>query len=148
GVAGAILPRKVFGQNSGVVARGNPALLNKAKNVVFVLLTGAPSHTDTFDLKVIDGTTPATFQPEIIGDINWPTGLMPNLAKNVPDMAIARSVRSWALQHNLGQAWAQIGRSPAAALGDIAPNIGSIVSAEKLRERRPTDTFPTFLGLN
>ena len=25
---------------------------NTAKNVIFILLAGAPSHTDTFDLKV------------------------------------------------------------------------------------------------
>jgi len=37
-------------------------LQNKAKNVVFILLTGAPSHTDTFDLK--EGPwTPASFKP-------------------------------------------------------------------------------------
>ena len=28
---------------------------NTAKNVIFILLAGAPSHTDTFDLKVIAG---------------------------------------------------------------------------------------------
>lgn len=148
GVTGAMLPKRVFAQNTGVVARGNPQLQNTAKNVVFVLLTGAISHTDTFDLKVINGTTPGSLNPTTINGINWPAGLMPKLANNLKDIAIARSVRSWALQHNLGQAWAQIGRSPAAALGDIAPNIGSIVAVEKLKERRATDTFPTFLGLN
>ena len=35
---------------------------NTAKNVIFVLLTGAPSHTDTFDLKVVNGTTPAAMR--------------------------------------------------------------------------------------
>lgn len=148
GVSAAVLAKEAFGQNTGVVARGNPKLLNKAKNVVFILLTGAPSHVDTFDLKVLDGTTPASFQPETINGVLFPTGLMPKLAQALPDYAIVRSLRSWALQHNLGQAWAQIGRSPAAALGDIAPNIGSIVSIEKRGERRSSDTFPTFLGLN
>ena len=42
----------------------------------------------------------------------------------------------------------QIGRNPLAALGNIAPNIGSIVAAEKFPQRRPTDIFPTFLALN
>lgn len=148
GVSGFFLNGSAFGQNSGVVARGNPALINRAKNVIFVLLTGAPSHVDTFDLKVLEGTTPSSLQPEAIGGILWPAGLMPKLAANLPDMAICRSVRSWALQHNLGQAWAQIERSPAAALGDIAPHFGSLIAAEKLRERRATDTFPTFLALN
>jgi len=147
-VGGYVLQGNAFSQNSGVVARGNPQLLNKAQNVIFVLLTGAISHTDTFDLKMVEGTTPASFAPETINGIDWPTGIMPNLAKQLPDIAIARSVRSWALQHNLGQAWTQIARSPAAALGDIAPNIGSVMAAEKQGERRATDTFPFFLGLN
>src|SRR5262245_30924790 len=29
-----------------------PKLVGKAKNCIFILMTGAPSHTDTFDLKV------------------------------------------------------------------------------------------------
>ena len=35
-----------------------------------------------------------------------------------------------------------------AALGNIAPNIGSIVAIEKDKERRPNQAFPTFLALN
>src|SRR5947208_12789529 len=51
--------------------------LNKARNVIFILLAGAPSHTDTFDLKIIPGTTPDTFAPETVNGIAFPTGLMP-----------------------------------------------------------------------
>ncbi|MBL8229016.1 MAG: DUF1501 domain-containing protein [Bryobacterales bacterium] len=148
GVSGFFLNGSAFGQNTGVVARGNPTLINKAKNVIFVLLTGAPSHVDTFDLKVLNGTTPNSLQPESVNGVMWPNGLMPKLASNLGDMVICRSVRSWALQHNLGQAWTQIERSPAAALGDIAPHFGSLIAVEKQRERRGTDTFPTFLALN
>src|SRR5438270_8833717 len=56
------------------------ATLNKAKNVIFILLAGAPSHTDTFDLKFLDGVTPASFAPDTINGILFPTGLMPKLA--------------------------------------------------------------------
>ncbi len=44
---------------------------------------------------------------------------------------------SHALVHSLAQTWAQVGRSPVAALGDIAPNVGSVVSLEKEKERKP-----------
>lgn len=149
GVTGAYLgSAEAQAAVTDIVSRGNPQLLNTATNVVFVLLTGAPSHTDLFDLKMVNNVTPASFKPEKINGVDWPTGILPNLARNLPDLAIIRSARSWALQHNLAQAWAQIGRSPAAALGDIAPNIGSIIAAEKHAERRPTDSFPTFLALN
>ena len=121
---------------------------NTAKNVIFVLLTGAPSHTDTFDLKVVNGTTPAAMAPTTFGGINWPVGLMPKMAQQLNRMTMVRSVQSWALVHSLSQTWTQIGRNPAAALGNIAPNIGSIVAAEKESQRQPGQIFPTFLALN
>jgi hypothetical protein len=57
-------------------------------------------------------------------------------------------MRSHALVHTLAQTWSQIGRNPAGALGNIAPNIGSIVALEKGAERKPSDVLPTFLALN
>src|SRR5436190_4352492 len=122
--------------------------INKAKNVIFILLAGAPSHTDTFDLKVVNGTTPASFAPDTINGILFPAGLLPKLAQQLPNIAIVRSMRSHALVHSLAQTWSQIGRNPAAALGNIAPNIGSVVAIEKEVARRPSQVFPTFLALN
>ena len=123
--------------------------INKAKNVIFVLLAGAPSHTDTFDFKMVDGTTPKDAAPANINGVLMPTGIFPNLtSKNMDDIAIVRSVRSWALVHQLAQTWTQIGRNPAAALGNIAPNIGSVVAIEKEGERTKNQVFLTFLALN
>jgi hypothetical protein len=121
---------------------------NTAKNVIFILLTGAPSHVDTFDFKFMDGVTPAAFRPETIKGMQFNTGVFPKIAAQLDDIAIVRSVRAWAAQHTLSQTWVQIGRSPAAVLGDIAPNIGSIVALEKRPERTPGQLFPTFLALN
>jgi hypothetical protein len=87
-------------------------------------------------------------KPETFNGVAWPVGILPKLARNLGDMAIIRSGQSWALQHNLAQVWAQIGRSPAAALGDVAPNAGSIVAIEKENERTSGQVFPTFLALN
>jgi uncharacterized protein (DUF1501 family) len=50
--------------------------------------------------------------------------------------------------HTLAQHWTQIGRNPAAALGNIAPNIGSVVAIEKDPERTANQVFPTFVALN
>lgn len=131
-------------------ADSRPAVtpLNKAKNVIFILMTGAPSHVDTFDLKMTNGVTPTRFNPATVNGILWPNGLMPKLGAQLSNVAIVRSMRSWALVHNLAQTWTQIGRSPAAALGDVAPNMGSVVALEKERERTPSQVFPTFLALN
>jgi hypothetical protein len=135
--------------NTTRIDKLNVPLINKAKNCIFILLTGAPSHVDTFDLKMTDGVSPAALlKPETINGILWPTGLLPKLGTSLNDFAIVRSMRSWALVHGLAQSWTQIGRNPTAALGDIAPNIGAIVAIEKQNERRSSDVLPTFLALN
>ena len=121
-----------------------------AQNVIFILMAGAPSHTDTFDLKDASvSTAPAGLhKPETVNGIYFPTGLMPKLANLTDDFAIARNVQAHAVVHSVSQTWVQIGRNPLAALGNIAPNIGSIVAAEKFPQRKPSDIFPTFLALN
>ena len=121
---------------------------NKAKNVIFILLAGAPSHTDLFDLKVVSGTTPAAFNPTLVNGTNWPMGLMPKLGAQLPNMVLVRSMNAWALVHSLAQHWTQIGRNPSAALGDIAPNIGSVVALETASQATPSQVFPGFLALN
>jgi hypothetical protein len=146
GVTGTVLLNKLDAAGSITKTAATPK--GTARNVVFVLLSGAPSHTDLLDFKQSPDTPMDLLKPETIEGIVWPTGILPNLASHLPDIAIARSVRSWALQHGLAQQWAQIGRSPAGALGPISPNIGSVVALEKEQERQPGQVFPTFLGLN
>lgn len=124
------------------------ATQSTARNVIFILLAGAPSHIDTFDFKPVNGVTPANFNPTTVNGLAWPMGLLPKLGAQLPDIALVRSMHAWALVHSLAQHWTQIGRNPAAALGDIAPNIGSVVAIEKERERMPGQVFPTFLALN
>jgi uncharacterized protein (DUF1501 family) len=133
---------------AAAVAAAGVTTKNTAQNVIFILMAGAPSHTDTFDFKMVDGTTPASFAPETIGSMYFPVGLMPKLATLTGDFAIARNVHAHAVVHSVSQTWVQIGRNPLAALGNIAPNIGSIVAAERYAQRKPSDIFPTFLALN
>lgn len=146
GVAGSYLAGR--GRAAEIVAQSDVKTRNTARNVIFILLAGAPSHTDTFDFKMIEGVTPANFNPATVGGMLWPAGLLPKLGEQLGDIAIVRSMRAWALAHNLSQHWVQIGRNPAAALGDIAPNIGSVVAIEKDAERRPGQIFPPFVALN
>jgi len=148
GVTASFLAEK-YAQAAGPVETNSGATTqNTAKNVIFILLAGAPSHTDTFDLKVVNGVTPATFEPTTVNGVLWPAGLLPNLGQHLGDLAIIRSMQAHALVHSLAQTSTQIGRNPAAALGNIAPNIGSIVAIEKDPERLPGQVFPTFLALN
>jgi hypothetical protein len=147
GLTASFLPRRMPAA-SLITTSGNVTTQNKARNVIYILLAGAPSHIDTFDLKVVQGITPSTFNPTNVNGILWPMGLMPKLGKQLGDIALVRSMRAWALVHTLGQNWVQIGRNPAAVLGNISPNIGSVVAIEKEPERQAGQVFPTFLALN
>ena len=146
GVTASILSKRAEGADTIAQAAATP--INKAKNVIFILLAGAPSHTDLFDFKFIKGTTPDATKPDTVKGVLWPTGILPKLGNSFGDLAVIRSLRSHALVHSLAQTWTQIGRNPAAALGDIAPNVGSIVAIEKDQLRAPSNVFPTFLALN
>lgn len=143
GVGASYLASPVFGQTGGAKV----STRNTAKYCIFVLMTGAPSHTDTFDVKV-GAATPASLKAETVNGVLWPSGVMPKLGAQLGKIAIVRSMRAWALVHSLGQTWTQIGRNPAAALGDVSPNMGTVVASEKERERTPSQVFPAFLALN
>jgi hypothetical protein len=122
------------------------AMQNTAKNVIFILLAGAPSHTDLFDYKQIPDQ-PAAFAPTTINGAQLPAGLLPKLSTHFQNnnLTIVRSLNSWGLVHTLGQTWTQIGRNPGGVLGNISPNIGSVVAIEK---GDPKALFPAFLALN
>jgi hypothetical protein len=124
-----------------------PNLINRARNCIFILMTGAPSHADTFDLKV-GSWTPPDFNPTHYDGVMFPQGLMPKLAEQLNKFAIVRSLRAPALVHPLQQTWAQIARSPSSALGKVAPNLGSVVASEFESKRTASQKLPGFISLN
>ncbi len=127
------------------IAKASVSTKNTAKNVIFIMMAGAPSHTDTFDLK--EGPwTPASFNPTSYNGVRFPQGLMPTIATQLDSVALLRSVYAWAGVHGLMQAWVQIGRNPVSALAKISPHIGSVVSMEL--DRGLGQTLPTFVALN
>ncbi len=149
GVSGCFLTgTRLAAQQSVPWTAANVQTQNRARNAVFILLAGAMSHTDTFDLKVVPGVTPTDFGPETINGLLFPAGLFPKTAAQLGNIAIVRSVRSWSAVHGLAQTWTQIGRNPVSAFGKIAPHIGSVVAIEKERERTPGQIFPGFLAMN
>jgi hypothetical protein len=124
-----------------------PTLRNTARNCIFIFLSGAPSHIDTWDLK--EGAwTPKDFAPTDFGPIRFPQGLMPNTANQLGKVAIVRSGLSWAALHPLAQEWAQIARNPTSPTGAIAPHIGAVVALESRLSRRPGDILPGFVSLS
>jgi len=115
-----------------------------AKNVIFVMMQGAPSHTDTFDLKPTN-PFPKSFNPTDYNGVLFPQGLMPHLADKLNSIALVRSMRAWANVHALMQQWVQIGRNPAAPTSKISPHIGSVVALELSKKDA---ILPAFLALN
>jgi hypothetical protein len=133
------------GRPMEAVARAAGSTKGTAKNCIFVLLSGGPSHVDTFDLK--EGPwTPASLEPTSYGDVRWPRGLMPQLGEQMDSISLLRSVRSWALVHDLSRTWVQIGRNPVSGLAKIAPHIGSVVSLELGAGKE--QLLPAFVSLN
>jgi hypothetical protein len=127
-----------------MVAKAASSPVGTAKNCIFVLMSGAPSHIDTFDLK--EGPwTPESFAPTSYGGVRWPQGLLPSLGEQMDSLALLRSVRSWAAVHELARTWVQIGRNPTSALAKISPHIGSVVSLELGAKEQ---TLPAFMSLN
>lgn len=137
-----LLPSRPF----ETVAKAAVSPMATAKNCIFVLMSGGPSHADMFDLK--EGAwTPAEFKPTSYSDVRWPQGLLPNIANQLDSVALVRSVRSWAAVHDLARTWTQIARNPTSAMARIAPHIGSIVSVE-LGGSSKDHLLPAFLSLN
>jgi hypothetical protein len=128
---------------AGVTAKLN----GTARNCILIMMRGAPSHTDMFDLKV-GAWTPADFTPTTYNGMLFPQGLLPGLAEQLNKLAIIRSVRAPALVHQLQETWVQIARSPSSALGKIAPNLGSVVALEMEAKRQPNQNLPGFISLN
>ena len=147
GIAGSYLAN-VLAPPRRLEAATSPALKGTARNAIFVFMAGGPSHSDLWDLK--EGAwTPAAFAPTTFGGgIRFAQGLMPNIAENLGRVTFVRSVLSWAAVHSLAQVWAQQSRNPAGVLGDIAPNIGSVVSLETAAQRKTGDVLPGFIALN
>ncbi len=133
-------------QPGETIAKAAGRVQGTAKNVIFILMQGAPSHTDTFDLK--EGPwTPSFMAPASYGGVRWPQGLMPKLADQMDNIALVRSLRAYATAHGLAQTWVQIGRNPISGLSKIAPHIGSVVSIE-LGPKSADRTLPPFISLN
>jgi hypothetical protein len=128
------------------VAHAKASPMGTAKNCIFILMGGAPSHVDTFDLK--EGPwLPAATNPTSYDDIRWPQGLLPKLADQLDSIAFVRSIKPWAAVHGLAQTWLQIGRNPTSAMARIAPHIGSIASLE-LGGPAASRLLPAFVSLN
>src|SRR5258707_7278864 len=68
GVVGSYLVGNVA--EADVVTQASVVTQNKAKNCIFILMAGAPSHTHMVDLQVVNSVTPSKFKPNMVHRIN------------------------------------------------------------------------------
>src|SRR5580704_7761730 len=119
-----------------------------ARFCIVVELAGAISHTDTFDFKGNEGTPKDLDVRKVRDDLYLSHTLFPELSAEMNDVAIVRSMWSHEVVHFRGQYYTQAGRPYNPAQAPEIPSVGSVVSYELESQRRPADTFPTYIGCN
>ena len=122
---------------------------NTAKNVIFVLMAGAPSPWDTFDFKRQRRARLRPSNPQTVNGITWPTGIMPKLgdhAGRYRDCAVACRRTRWCIRW--GRPGCRSEEIQRRRWGISRRTSAASWRFEKAGERKPSDVLPTFLALN
>lgn len=127
-------------QRKAAVTRGT------AKNLIFVLLEGGPSHVDGFDLKVGSYTPDALGPATIGGSLFWPQGIMPKLAERANQFSIVRSINAVEAVHERAVYHLITSRRPNPALTQEIPHFEAIVSHMFASQRAANATLPTVIS--
>ncbi|MEP7363930.1 MAG: DUF1501 domain-containing protein, partial [Acidobacteriota bacterium] len=146
GLLGAFADQALVPMQARAAGKTNPR--GTARFCVVIELAGAISHLDTFDFKESKGTPQDLDVRPIRNDLYLSQRLFPELSKDMDKIAIVRSMKSHEVVHFRGQYYNQAGRPLNPAQAPEIPSIGSVVAYELEGQRRPTDTFPTYVGCN
>ena len=139
--AEGVLPRQVSA-GSKVTPRGN------ARNVLFYEINGAISHLESWDFKENAGTPRDLDVTRIRDGLYLSERLFPRFSDQIDNFAILRTLLSHEEVHFRGQTYVQTGRPLNLAFASEIPAIGSVVAMELEPQRRPADTFPTYMSFN
>jgi hypothetical protein len=131
-----------------VRAAGRARPRGSARFCIFFMLTGGPSHVDSWDLK--EGKwTPQDFDiRRTPGGLSWPYSLFPRLAERLDKVAIVRSLEAWDSVHERAQYYIQAAHPLNLALWKEIPPVGAVVAAEYQKRRRATDSLPPYVAFN
>lgn len=113
---------------------------NTARNLIFIMLTGAPSHVDTFDLKT-GSWTPNFLGPQS-GTFFWPAGLLPKLAQRQNQFSLVRSLSAIEAVHERAIYHLVTAHRMNASLQNEIPHLASVLSYKLAPQRRPGDSLP------
>jgi len=143
-VGSAGFPLKIQAQSKKVTPRKN------VRNIVFVQNCGAMSPPECLDFHESKFTAKDLNIEYCNGNKDFPISrtIFPNYEKWAPKAALVRSMYENSLVHFSAQYHTQAGRALNAAILREIPAFGSIISMELDKERRDTDTFPTFMSFD
>lgn len=130
------------GRAEADVVRSGASPRGSADVCIFVNMQGAPSHVDTFDLK-LSAYRPPNHVLGGSGAITLNATLFPNLAQATSDICLIRSMQAVEEAHPRGQFAVRTAHSSNPATDAEIPHIGSVVAFEK-----GVGKFPPFLALN
>ena len=121
---GISLPQFLRLQSAMAASGNHPDSQAKAEACILIWLEGGPSHVDTWDPKPNSNFKPiSTSVPGI-----QVSELLPQVAKQMDDLALIRSVRTEENNHEQGTYYALTGHRPTAAMQ--FPSLGTIVTKE------------------
>ncbi|MBI3684414.1 MAG: DUF1501 domain-containing protein [Acidobacteria bacterium] len=125
------------------VARG-AATRKTARACIFINLSGAPSHLDTFDPKDGPWNPPDVDLQQHPGGIVLSARLFPKLSGITNDLCLLHSVQSWEAAHERGQFYLQTSHPSNPAFAQETPHIGAVIARELGNVNQPLPPFLAF----
>jgi hypothetical protein len=138
----AAWPRNAQAQSKKITPRGT------ARNVIFIQNCGAMSQNETWDFKETKWTAKDLDIQKVSSDLLISKTLFPQYERWAPKAAMVRTLWENSLVHFTGMYHSQAGRAFNPAIIREVPAFGSVVAYELDKERKPSDTFPTFMSVD
>ncbi|MBS1828825.1 MAG: DUF1501 domain-containing protein [Acidobacteria bacterium] len=146
GLLGSFAEQALMPVEARAAGKSNPR--GTARFAIVIELAGAISHLDSFDFKESAGTPKDLDVRPVRNNLYLSQRLFPEMSKEMDKVSIVRSMKSHEVVHFRGQYYTQAGRPLNPAIAPEIPSVGSVVSYEFEKQRRETDTFPTYIGCN
>lgn len=144
-LAGTALNQFVSPLKVRAAGKANPR--GNARFCIFIELPGAISPPDCWDFKETKDTPNDLDVQKVTSDLYLSRTLFPNAKDWAPRASFVRSMRAPELVHFTGQYHTQTGRALNVAVAKEIPAFGSVIAAELDKQRRDSDTFPTYMSV-
>ena len=119
-----------------------------ARQVLFVNIEGGMSQIDTLDAREGAWTPPDFDIRRFPNGVVLPYGLLSHVAGVLDKITVVRSLGAWDAVHGRAQYYIQTGHSLNLALAKEVPAIGAVVAHELARNRRASDSLPSYVSMN